>query len=318
MTGPMAMAVAPFVKLDTLIELTRSLLACDGIGDLHLVFLQDSTVGMRSPGRYPEAAAAVSAFLDAFADRYRGAFASIDVGRNERNLGPYQTCKLAVDRAMERSDFVIFAEDDAVFARDALGWFAFGRDELIGSGNIVAVAPEGIYFTSTSVALDAAERAEVRRQADRYGLAAMYRLIGGIPSTCFAVDRRGWQEFGHIRGEIVGDTKLRRHFREAGLACAQPIVPRMRDIGMVHPLGHSARYHGADNITNRKLVWLTSDDLAMEARTFVPLEGGGAVEAGRWLANLARRVQSPAAVETVGTGAAESPVEAPTDGARRG
>ncbi|MGI9253794.1 MAG: hypothetical protein ACR2J8_08605 [Thermomicrobiales bacterium] len=273
MTARMAMAIAPFVKLDTLVRLTESLLVCDLASSLSLVFLQDSVAGNRHEERYEGPAREVRAFLDEFASTHGTSFAGCEVLQNEKNEGPYRTCQFAIDRAFDSSDFVIFSEDDAVYARDALRWFAFGRDELLGRENIAALAAESIYFR-TPGALPAPDKlAEIRRQADRNGLANRWFPINWVPSTSFAVRREDWERFGELRGRMVGDIELGQHFQRSGLWCAQPVVPRMRDIGMVHPLGHTALHHGVANVADRKTVLLTSDDLALDARRFDRFDG---------------------------------------------
>jgi hypothetical protein len=271
------MAVLAFAKIDTLAALTESLLRCDLVSELHLVLHQDSPDGSRFAHSHGKAARRVEKFLERFAKRHASDFASITLGRNKRNLGPCRSSVRVIDRAFDRGDFVIFAEDDCVFTQDALRWFAYARDELIGRDEVAAIAAESMYYRAAGRSLSPGEHAALRIETDRRGLAGAYYHRNWVPSNCFAVDRAGWQEFGQIRDHAHGDVLLGHYFRDNGLACAEPVVPRMADIGMTHPLGYSVAHHGVDNLAlKRSIVLLTADDLALEARRFEVLEPGHA------------------------------------------
>ena len=67
---------------------------------------------------------------------------------------------------------------------------------------------------------------------------------------------------------------LGEHFRNNALKSVYPIVPRVKDIGMLHPDGHSVTVLGASQVQKaNKNAFLMSDDSYLIARTFEPYTG---------------------------------------------
>ena len=116
---PTALATPCLLKADTLHELCESLLRCDGIEALDLIFWLDSPIGSRSETRFTPLHAEVCTMLDGFVAAHGSRFRSVSRHQNPVNLGPYATCRVALDHAFALHPFVVFAEDDVVFARDA-------------------------------------------------------------------------------------------------------------------------------------------------------------------------------------------------------
>jgi hypothetical protein len=66
-----------------------------------------------------------------------------------------------------------------------------------------------------------------------------------VLSTSFAVTREGWETFGPIRGRLYGDVALGQYFQDHGLTSVYPVMPRVKDVGMLHPEGFSVVQQGS-------------------------------------------------------------------------
>jgi hypothetical protein len=159
------------------VGLCASLLRCKGTRSKRLIFLQDSPIGSTKEEQYLHQAAEVRSFLKRFKMTFADHFHRIEVLSNDRNLGPYRTCQVALDHAFTTADFAVFVEDDVVLAADALRWFDYCHEHLIGREDIWAAVGESRFFDSggSSPALDLVER--LRRIADNYELVNKYGTI---------------------------------------------------------------------------------------------------------------------------------------------
>jgi hypothetical protein len=275
-----ALVVTPFVKLDTLVRLCASLLKCEGIRSKKLIFLQDSPVGIRleqaraKEEEYLWQADRVQTFLNLFKELHSSSFLEIQVLSNERNLGPYKTCQIALDYAFESADFAIFAEDDTIFSSDAMYWFDFCHSNLLGHDSVWAIAGESIFFDSRTSTATAEQVGRLRRIADSQGLVNKYTAMDWVAPTCFAMTREAWITFGPIRGQTCGDIALNEFFKKHELRCVFPVMPRVKDIGMLHPDGFSVAVHGEDLVQGEnKNVLLMSEDSYLAAKQFEPYLG---------------------------------------------
>jgi tetratricopeptide (TPR) repeat protein len=256
--APIAAVVQCFVKADTLQGLLESLLRCAGRDDTSLIIWQDSTCGSRREAEFVPAAEGVHAYVVDFVREHGRSFHSVDYRLNDRNLGPYSTCKAALDFAFERHDFAVLLEDDIILSSDALRWFNQVRDlGLLTNQNAWAVAGQSIFFDARKKEVTPAfvqRAAEIARQQD---LVSKFTIHDFVPSACFATTRRWWTEFGATRGEPRGDVLLCQRTKEEGRGCVFPIVPRAKDVGMLHDYGFSVTIHtkeGVDAITNTYLL----------------------------------------------------------------
>lgn len=267
----LCIVVQYYIKLDTLVDLTASILAADGIGDAHLIFWADSIVGSTRAEEYRPKAKRTGDFVDAFIEAHGSKFQSVRHLRNERNLGPCKTCQVALDFALSVHDRVVFTEDDAVFARDSVTWFDnMTRHDDFLSAQIWAVAGESIFFDSKGVAISPAFREAARGFAIERRLVPAYVSLNFVPSTCFATNRRKWREFGATRGQPVGDVDVCDRCRDEQKFTLFPVVPRVSDVGMLHPDGHSVAIHSRENVTSVKSTYLTSDDFNRESAHAAP------------------------------------------------
>ena len=256
-----AVVIQCFVKPDTLQGLMASLIGCAGTESIDLLFWCDGVAGSRREAEFTSARDAVLTLVREFAGIYAQRFRSITVCENETNLGPYRTCQLAIDHAFKDHEFAIFAEDDVFFSRDALLWFASARDLLIQDESFWAIAGESIYFDARDKTPDqvfverAVKIASERHLLDKFG------TLDFIPSSCFATSRSRWSEFGSTRGQPRGDFEVIRRCKQEGRRCAFPLVPRAKDVGMLHDFGYSVTLHTKEGVRSVKNTYLLADDL---------------------------------------------------------
>src|SRR5262249_54457704 len=101
MTRSMAVVVQCFNKADTLHGLLGSLLRCEGCHAVNLIIWRDGVRGGRREAEFLPACETVHALILEFIREQGGNFRSIDYRFNDQNLGPYATCKVALDFAFE-------------------------------------------------------------------------------------------------------------------------------------------------------------------------------------------------------------------------
>lgn len=260
--SPTALVIQCFLKADTLHDLCESLLRCDGTGMIDLVFWLDSPLGSRSEVRFTPLHAEVRATLDRFVLAHAGRFRSVSRHQNPSNLGTCATCRTALDHAFALHPFVVFAEDDVVFARDAFAWFDdIRRQGLLDDPRHWAIAGESVFFNARDKALPEEWPRAMRQLAADEGLAGFYVTHNFVPSTCFATTDAHWRRFGATRGQPLGDVDLCALCRDEDGWCVFPVVPRVKDIGMLHDNGYSVLIHTRDGVQERKNTYLMSDDL---------------------------------------------------------
>jgi tetratricopeptide (TPR) repeat protein len=192
------------------------------------------------------------------------AFQSLDYRFNEKNLGPYASCKIALDHAFDKHEFVVLIEDDIVLSADALLWFNGIRNlGLLEHGNNWAIAGQSIFFDARKKAVDQGFVQRVARLAEEQDLAHKFTTHDFVPSSCFATTRRWWAEFGNTRGEPRGDVSLCRRTKEEGRGCVFPIVPRAKDVGMLHDYGYSVTIHTREGVEAITRPYLLAEDLPL-------------------------------------------------------
>ena len=257
-----ALVIQCFIKLDTLKGLCESLLRCDGHEDLDLIFWCDSALNSRNPECYKPMQVAVIDFLQTFMEDHLTHFKSIKTRLNEVNQGPCKTCQIALDFAFLDHDFAVFAEDDVLFAADALRWFEAIRGQgLLQDDRYWAVTGESIFFNAEHRALPEGWRDEMLSLAVREDLVEYYIHHNFLPSTCFATSREKWMIFGSTRGQPLGDVDVCQRCAAEDRHGIFPVVPRVKDVGMLHDDGFSVSIHTAAGVSEIKNTYLMSDDL---------------------------------------------------------
>jgi hypothetical protein len=253
--------VQTFIKTDTLKELFASLLNCFLIEHVRLILWCDNPKGSRKEAEHSLLQPKVMRLLREFSACSGKAFRSVEIHENSQNFGTCKTCEIAFDYAFIDSDFVIFVEDDVIFARDALAWFLGIRDSGILRKELYwAVAGESIFFDARNNKVQSALINEAIEIATTQDLVDQYTFHKFVPSTCFATTREKWQEFGKTRGQPTGDVDVCRRCEIEDKFCIFPIIPRVKDTGMLHDLGYSVMLHSKQGVVeHNKQTYLLSD-----------------------------------------------------------
>jgi hypothetical protein len=258
----LAIVVQCFIKRDTIENLCRSLLLCHERKKFDLIFWSDCALGSQKP-EYESLNKTVIEYLDHFSVDNIGEFQQIVTKINDQNLGTCKTCEVALDFAFGSHDFVIFTEDDTIFAPDALQWFlrAASTPEFAQS-KAWAIAGESIFFNSQARTVSKSFADSARRAAVCGGWARNYLEFSFVPSTCFATTQANWRKFGPTRGQPLGDVDLNALCVTEGKTCVFPIIPRVKDVGMLHELGYSVAIHSAAGVREVKNTYLTSGEVS--------------------------------------------------------
>jgi hypothetical protein len=257
-----ALVIQCFVKADTLKDTCESLLSCNLIGNLDLIFWSDSAIGSRDEGRYLPLAAEVAKYLDGFCQQWGSRFKSVTRRVNTVNHGTCKTCELALDYAFSLHPFVIFVEDDVIFATDAIAWFEeMRRRSVLSDERNWAIAGESIFFNARDEPIPDGWPAAMRQLAIDERLNSAYIANKFVPSTCFATTREKWHEFGHTRGQPLGDGDVCERCQKEDRYTIFPVVARVKDVGMLHDNGYSVSIHSKSGVSEVKNTYLMSDDL---------------------------------------------------------
>ncbi len=263
MAAPIAVVVQCFNKPDTVRGVLESLCKCEGASRVDLIVWQDGVIGSRRQSEFEEPCNNVREFVTSFASEHKEKFSSIEVYENAWNLGPYKTCKVAMDLAFINHDLAILTEDDVIFSRDALVWFSELRDAgLLEQENVWAIAAESIFFDAREKTVDPSFIEAALAAAAEQQLINKYTAQKFIPSSCFATSRRRWSEFGETRGETNGDVTLCRRCEAENRRCVAPVIARGKDVGMLHDLGYSVSIHTKVGVLSAaKHTYLLAEDM---------------------------------------------------------
>ena len=259
---PTALVIQIFVKLDTTQGLCESLLRCEKIDELSVIFWCDSPINSRQEVRYTALQQEVCDYISTFIDLNSNRFHSIELKVNEVNLGTCKTCQVAMDYAFKNHTFGIFVEDDVIFSSDAISWFqAIRKQGLLEDERYWAITGESIFFNAENRRLPEGWQEEMRQLAIRDDLAKYYIAHNFLPSTCFATTIEKWKEFGYTRGQPLGDVDVCNRCAIEGRYGIFPVVPRVKDVGMLHENGFSVLIHTAAGVSEIKNTYVMSEDL---------------------------------------------------------
>jgi hypothetical protein len=259
----MAVVIQCFAKSDTLAAMCESLLRAQGHEYVRLIFWCDNANDVtRNVNAFRLGHAQVLEFLLQFSAEHRQDFADIEIHHNSTNLGPCPTCQIALDYAFVKNEFVLFAEDDVIFSRDIFIWchsiMALG---LLNYENIWAIAAESPFFDAHVHEIPPGFVATMQKLACDEQLARYFVYHEAIPSSVFATTRRHWAKFGQTRGQPMGDVDLNARCNAEKRGCIYPVVPRAKDDGMLHDLGHSVAVHTKAGVSEIKHTYLLSEDV---------------------------------------------------------
>jgi hypothetical protein len=127
-------------------------------------------------------------------------------------------CKKTIDLCLELSDYIIFMEDDSFVSKDYLLYYEYLFDHfMIFDDNIFA-------GSACSVS---SQNQETINEIEK---------VHWINSTEFSITKKVWNKFGHIRGEICGDTRFGYAVKANNKYSLMPRNhPRVQKLGVGHP-----------------------------------------------------------------------------------
>jgi hypothetical protein len=242
--------------------LCESLMRCENTRMLDVIFWCDSPINSRKEAQYTPLQKEVFDFVTAFIELHSNHFCSVELKTNEVNLGTCKTCQVAMDYAFKNHDFGIFVEDDVIFSSDAIRWFlTVQKQGLLKEQRYWAIAGESIFFNAQHCLLPEGWQEEMLKLAIRDDLSKYYITHNFLPSTCFATTAKKWEEFGDTRGQSLGDVDVCSRCASEGRYGIFPVVPRVKDIGMLHENGFSVLIHTASGVSEIKNTYLMAEDL---------------------------------------------------------
>jgi hypothetical protein len=256
-----AVAVQCFNKTDTLDMLFDALVRCRQTQSFNLVIFQDSAEGSAKEAQYAPASAEVreviAKWLPILLDRFR----TVEVNLSGRNRGTAPTCRRLLDFVSSRYAGFVFLEDDCILAEDALLWALHHLENNIGLDSYWFAACESVFFNSegTPVSQDNLER--LQEYARQEGVHSSYVELDFVPSTCFITTKEVWEQTKSVRSFPHGPESLNKFLTHLGKKTLSPVVPRARDIGMLHELGYSVAMLGKDQVKEVKDTYITSGGL---------------------------------------------------------
>jgi len=118
-----SIAVQAFNKAESVLSTLDPITRSSASDKYHLVILQDACSGSNETEKYRSASVQTAQGLEEWVLRNRDHFASVHFDRSEENNGPYRTAERLITRALEKSESVIFSEDDLIFEQNAIEWF---------------------------------------------------------------------------------------------------------------------------------------------------------------------------------------------------
>jgi GR25 family glycosyltransferase involved in LPS biosynthesis len=266
-----AIAIQAFNKADSVLGTLESIARSRGSDKYHLVIRQDGCSKSNETERYRSAWAQTTQALEAWISTNRDYFVSVHFERSKENNGPYRTAEQLINSALEKSESVIFSEDDVIFERDAMEWFESAvTHPMFLRPNVWAIAGESRFFDSYRHSPSDTDVARALEAARRYNLIEKFVYLDFLPSSCFATTRDKWAEFGVTRGTIRGDRAVVDRCLAEGKVCFWPVIARCRDVGMHHPLGYSVRWKGLHH-SGFKNTYIVSGMLKSAARDLTEL-----------------------------------------------
>lgn len=240
-----AIAVQAFNKAESALRTLDSILRSRDSKNHHLFILQDGCFGSRHTEKYGAAWEETTRAVEKWISANRDHFPSVCFEWSNRNNGPYRGAERLITWALEKSESVIFSEDDVIFEADALEWFksAFAN-HAFRRPDVWAIAGESKFFDSNRHVPSDADTSRALEVAQTQNLLDRFIYLDFLPSSCFATTRDKWAEFGKTRGTTNGDRAVVERCRAEGKLCLWPVIARCRDTGMHHPLGYSVRWKG--------------------------------------------------------------------------
>ena len=260
---PITIAVQTFNKADTVIATLQSIRHCDGAGECRLLIVQDGLEGNRLMRRYVSEHRETQIAIEQWLAADDLPFIGIEFRKEHLGRGTAGTARFMIDLAFEKSEEVIFTEDDVIFEKDALHWFCeMLAHEGAASTTIWAIAGESKYFDLKDKVASEEHTASARAIAEDNDFARLYTPVQLMPSSCFATTRAKWAEFAETRGMPRGPMFVVERCRQEEKEVLWPLVARCSDIGMHHERGYSMTLKKSADAVPGKAIYLASGALS--------------------------------------------------------
>lgn len=254
-----AVAIQCFNKPDTLDEMLNSLTECTDCNRFSVVLLQDAWEGSKKEDIYKDSAYKVQEIIAKWLPLLSIKFINVTVIRNERNLGTAPSCRRLLDYVSNTYKGFVFFEDDCVLSRCALSWSLYCLEERISSYDCWFATCESIFFDSRGYVIPDDTKAKLKSLSLHASLLFTHCEFGFVPSTCFMTRSKIWEQFSKIRSFPKGPESLNKFYKSKLGRTLFPIVPRVKDIGMLHELGYSVATLGKDNVKEVKSTYLLAE-----------------------------------------------------------
>lgn len=256
-----AVAVQCFNKTDTLDALFGALVRCQESDAFDLVVFQDSAEGSAREAQYAPASAAVREVIARWLPALLETFRTVEFRLARANRGTAPSCRQLLDHVCAGHEGFVFLEDDCILAEDALRWALHHLRHSIGPDRYWFASCESVFFNSEGVAVADEQLRRLQHHARQYGIHSAHVELDFVPSTCFITTRKIWEKTRNVRSFPHGPESLNAYLRRLGRKTLSPVVPRARDIGMLHDLGYSVAMLGKDRVREVKNTYLLSDGM---------------------------------------------------------
>ena len=262
-----------FVKYNFINDMINNLLLLKNINKYNVIFWQDS---LKNSKYYDTTATtAATATITAKTNDYiknheyccqtimknLSKFKHAEYKQNDNNEGPYKTCKVAMDYAFSKSEYVILLEDDVMVSSNFLSFFEYNinNNYLNMDKKNLFITGESIFFDSKRKQYSQSHVEHGKRLINKYKLNTYYTLFDFFTSSCFCTSDIIWEKIIKDKcGNPCSDVELCHFMKENSYSTIFPVVPLCRDIGMTNKNGYSYILHG-ENVTQIKNTYLLDE-----------------------------------------------------------
>lgn len=259
-----AIVIACWIKPDLIVKQLESIVNLTGIDNYNVIIYQDTVTGS-SEWDTTDHKNLSNKLLNIIQD-YKHHIPNVEHIVADRNLGPYHIVRESMSYAFSKHKYVIYAEDDVIFAKNALNWFNYFYDnDFISLSKYYFCVGESLFCDTRNINinLDTIDRNNLIDYINEYKLYKYFHIVEDfLPSSNFATTREVWSSpVGEVRGTVVGDELLNFFIKRYHpmVRSIFPLIPFSKDIGMLHDKGWSVHHVGKKNIKEVKNVSILAD-----------------------------------------------------------
>jgi hypothetical protein len=208
------------------------------------------------------------------------------------NVGPYLGCYNAINTAFETNEFVVFSEDDIVFAKDAILYYNAYRDGILPheSSCIGITTSSDYYYSEINIYK---QNHDVHQILDEYvpiitsikqdainnNYIDMVYKHNWAPNKQMGLFKSGWDTIKYYRNEYVRtfecqsispDHKTGLFVQQNNFYFYCPVVPRSNDVGFYNTLGCTTIYAPQAQLNESPTIkFLSSDDFPLSTMKLI-------------------------------------------------